>query len=128
MHLVLVVAVQVHVFGGDAQLVDHLADGPQVGGLGDFNGDGLADIFWRNTGTGGNLIWLSGNAATAQVATTVGDPNWKVALVGDFNGDALADVFWRNVVTGNYELWRSGLSSQRSALARVADIRWAAVP
>ena len=29
----------------------------------DFNGDGKADIFWRNTATGHNQIWLMNGAA-----------------------------------------------------------------
>ena len=29
----------------------------------DFDGDGRADVFWRNQQTGHNVVWLSGNAA-----------------------------------------------------------------
>ena len=31
----------------------------QVAGTGDFDGDGHADILWRNAGTGANAVWRS---------------------------------------------------------------------
>ena len=35
----------------------------KVAGTGDFNGDGKSDICWRNSSTGENAIWNSGDAA-----------------------------------------------------------------
>jgi hypothetical protein len=34
----------------------------QVQGVGDFNGDGIADILWRNPSSGSNVIWLTSSA------------------------------------------------------------------
>jgi len=50
---------------------------------GDFDGDGKADILWRNSSSGLNAIWLmNGTSSTAQVfITTVADPNWQVVGV-----------------------------------------------
>ena len=73
-----------------------------VAGIGDFNGDGKADVLWRNTN--GSLIdWTMNGSQIASVqAVTMGgsavspDSSWSVAGIGDFNGDGKADVLWRN--------------------------------
>tara|TARA_B100000745_G_C20149821_1_gene394266 strand:+ start:540 stop:3158 length:2619 start_codon:yes stop_codon:yes gene_type:complete len=46
---------------------------------GDFDGDGKADILWRNEQTGLNYIHLmDGLSYTGQHMNVVNDPNWKV--------------------------------------------------
>ena len=50
----------------------------QVAAVGDFDGDGRADLFWRNTSTGRNVIWKSANAFTPQAVTQVGNQDWNV--------------------------------------------------
>lgn len=89
---------------------------------GDFNGDRRADILWRNTSTGENVIWLSANQATTQAVESV-DTAWFVAGVGDFNGDARSDILWRNSATGANVLWPSGLKTSRQTLPTVG-IDW----
>src|SRR5260370_19049112 len=74
----------------------------QIAGIGDFNGDGKADILWRNTSTGEIRVWLLngtsliGNGGLA----TLSKPNFQIAGVGAFNGDGKADILWRNTSTG----------------------------
>ena len=92
---------------------------------GDFNGDGRADIFWRNGVNGDNAIWRSANSATLQAASPVGDQAWKVAGVGDFDGDGRSDVLWRNATTGNNLIWRGGNSTTSLAVATAA-LSWRA--
>ena len=41
----------------------------QVAGNGDYNGDGNADILWRNSSTGQNWMYLMNGAA---IASSVG--------------------------------------------------------
>jgi len=49
-----------------------------VAAVGDYNGDGEADIVWRNLDTGANVIWRSGNSRTGQAMTTVTSTSWKI--------------------------------------------------
>jgi hypothetical protein len=60
----------------------------EVKGVGGFDGDGKADIFWRNKTTGENVVWLMGNGymvKSAGFSNPWYDLNWEVAGVG---GDA----------------------------------------
>ena len=50
----------------------------RVVGTGDFDGDGVSDVMWRNAATGQNAIWKRANSATLQGVTTVGDQAWAV--------------------------------------------------
>jgi len=55
----------------------------QIVSTGDFDGDGKADILWRNSSSGLNAIWLmNGTNSTAQAfITTVVDTKWRVVGV-----------------------------------------------
>jgi hypothetical protein len=71
----------------------------------DVNGDGKADILWRNTSTGQNYFFLMNglNRAGEGTLNTIPDQNWVVAGVADFNGDGRADVLFHHNVSGqNY--------------------------
>src|SRR5947209_3545524 len=74
----------------------------EIKGNGDLDGDGRADLVWRNKVTGQNIIWLI-NGRTIRLATfvpTIADTTWEICGVGDLNGDRHADVIWRKKVTG----------------------------
>src|SRR5215831_6874042 len=74
--------------------------------VGDFNGDGLEDIFIRSdawaglllsTGAGFNEVWMTGDPAQNQ--NWIG--GWHLGpqdrhIVGDFNGDGKQDVYIRS--------------------------------
>jgi hypothetical protein len=78
-----------------------------VAGIGDFNGDGKADILWRNGTTGEDVIWSSnGDGTFGQAFTNPVSTTWSIVGVGDFNGDGKADVFWRNA-QGQDVIWQS---------------------
>ncbi|MBV9053007.1 MAG: VCBS repeat-containing protein [Hyphomicrobiales bacterium] len=73
-----------------------------VAGIGDFNGDGNADVLWRNTN--GSLVdWtMNGSQISSLQTVTLGgsavapDSSWSVVGIGDFNGDGKSDILWRN--------------------------------
>ena len=73
-----------------------------IAGIGDFDGDGNADVLWRGA-DGSVTVWLmngasitSGNGVTFNGAAVSVDASWHVVEVGDFDGDGNADVLWRN--------------------------------
>ncbi len=98
----------------------------KIAGTGDFNGDGLTDILWRND-SGAVTNWL----ATATGGYTANDSNvlasvpndWKIVGTGDFNGDAIDDILWRHdggVVTTWLGTSTGGYVANEAAGASVA--------
>jgi hypothetical protein len=72
-----------------------------IAGIGDFNGDGRADVFIRSTANGDNyIVQMDGTSVTGGGFFRTVATNWE-ASVGDFNGDGRADVLWRNTTLGD---------------------------
>jgi hypothetical protein len=55
--------------------------------VGDFNGDGMSDLVWRNT-DGSTSIWLMNHLQMTSSAVVETDPRWVVTDVANFNGTA----------------------------------------
>jgi hypothetical protein len=84
--------------------------------VGDFDGDGCADILWNNRITGAaNGVWYSwrpGGPGTPQPYQFIrynhvfnSDPTF-IPYVAKFNNDAIADILWHNPVNGvNDGVW-----------------------
>jgi hypothetical protein len=73
-----------------------------VVGVADYNGDGVADVMFRNASLGVNAAWLMNGTARSSTVFYSGVPNdWHVETTGDFNGDGRADLFWHNDSGGN---------------------------
>ena len=75
--------------------------------VGNFNGNGKADILWRHDTTGQLILWLMDGVdiSDSQSIGTVSDLGWQFQQVGDFNGDSRADILWRHITTGQLFLW-----------------------
>jgi FG-GAP-like repeat len=77
----------------------------KVVGTGDFDGNGAADILWRNFDTGEVGIWLMSNGTVVSRAIVPGDTSWTIVGTGDFDHDGMADILWHNVNTNALSIW-----------------------
>ena len=101
----------------------------KIAGTGDFDGDGRADILWRNSSTGENYIYLlNGTSIVGEgFIRTVADQSWQVAGIGDFDGDGKDDILWRNIVSGEnylYPMAGTSIKPTEGYLRAVADPAW----
>lgn len=73
----------------------------QIVDTADLNGDGMADVIWRNTD---GRVWVQLMNGFTQIGGGViwsePDANWRIKGTGDFNGDGKGDVLWRHQTTG----------------------------
>ncbi|HEY0838525.1 MAG TPA: FG-GAP-like repeat-containing protein [Azospirillum sp.] len=114
---------RVQVNGADAAMPTHL----EVLGVGDFDGDGKADVLWRNTQSGMVSMWgMDGDRVESfsrvQVngADAVTPGHLKAEGIGDFDGDGKADVLWRNTQSGMMSTWNMN-GAMVSQFGRVQD-------
>jgi hypothetical protein len=99
----------------------------QVQAVGDFDGDGYVDLFWRNTVTGENTLWPVGSPALKRTLVPVPDVAWQVVASGDYDGDGKADLFWRHGTRGYVTLWPAADGRRSRFLAQV-PMAWSVVP
>jgi hypothetical protein len=81
--------------------------GWNIVGIGDFNGDGRADLAWQRSSDNLVEIQLLNNGAPAGggiISNSPFDSNWQVAGRGDFNGDGRSDLVYRRVSDGFTEI------------------------
>jgi hypothetical protein len=75
-------------------------------GVGDFKGDGNADLVWENTSTGQRAIWLLKNGVFSSSLDLPTVPvQWHIAGAGNFSGDGYAGLVWQNTDTGQRAIW-----------------------
>ncbi|MBV9227213.1 MAG: VCBS repeat-containing protein, partial [Acidobacteriaceae bacterium] len=86
----------------------------QIIAIGDFNSDGIDDLFWYDTQTDRVNVGMQdgrGKQKAAQWLAKVCGPsdgcsqNWKPAGMADVNQDGTGDLLWENVTTGEISAW-----------------------
>jgi hypothetical protein len=108
-------AVQVWLMNGTAPLLRGLpVPAPSGAGwvatnAGDFDADGLKDVFWYNPTTRFMSIALM-SATTLRMQGPVlpgpgGGGQWSPISTTDFNGDRMVDILWFNAVTQRMTVW-----------------------
>ncbi len=100
----------------------------RIGAVADFNGDGHADILWRNYRSGDNVLWYMNNGTRIGSTTIQGlsNPAWELIGAADFDADGDMDLVWRNRTTGQNTIW---LMNNRKvgafkALPPVVNLNW----
>jgi hypothetical protein len=85
--------------------------GPGAGwtfeGIGDFYGNGNADVLFENT-AGNYAIWET-NGTSVIGGGNLGSPGgtWSFAAIGDYNGDGKSDILFESTSGGvtSYAAW-----------------------
>jgi hypothetical protein len=93
---------------------------PVKAGLGDFDGDGRADILWRYQPNGVTSVWqMDGSQRIGGGFTDSGAGNtWTIVGSGDFGGDGKADILWRDYTSGATAIWsQNGVHTLSAGLA-----------
>ena len=88
-------------------------------GIGDFDGNGRADMLWRNQASGRAVMSYhntDGSVLSWPVVSNYIALSTAALKVGDINGDGKSDVVWRNMSTGNVviSLMNGNIPSWRS--------------
>ncbi len=71
---------------------------------GDFNGDGIGDVFWYGPGTAYDTIWY-GKSGTGFRSESVEVKGTYEPLVGDFDGNGASDILWYGPGTAKDAMW-----------------------
>jgi len=79
-----------------------------VQGMGDFNGDGIPDILWRDNTSGTVAIWFLNGSGNVQSTASLGivpiSSTWSIAQTGDYNADGMSDILWTDA-SGDVAIW-----------------------
>jgi hypothetical protein len=70
-----------------------------VVGTGDFNGDGITDMIWRDqSGVVTDYLGTHTGGMTDNAAHFWFNPgtSWAIVGTGDYNGDGIDDIMWRH--------------------------------
>jgi hypothetical protein len=94
----------------------------KVFGVADFDGDGKADILWRNSAGSVAILLMNGTTIASNWHIANIWTGWTIAGTGDFSGDGKADILWRDA-TGTVAIWSmDGITlSDWHAMENVSD-------
>jgi hypothetical protein len=74
-------------------------------GSGDFNGDGVTDLLWRNNVSNHIQEWLMSNGSIGSKVDLGVFGGASVVATGDYWGTGTSDIVWQNTTTGATTIW-----------------------
>ena len=84
-------------------LLPRAAPGWSLVGIGDFDGNGSADLLWQNTANASQYwIYLMSGATKIGGGPLVVAPGYRPTFIADFNGDGKSDILFENGVAGRW--------------------------
>jgi hypothetical protein len=97
-------------------------------GIGDFDGNGSADVLWRDTNTGTVAVWLMNGLQFMQSGVLGAVPlNWQVAQTGDYAFIGRSEILWYDSNTGTAARWvmdRTGLQVANALIIATVGTDW----
>ena len=86
--------------------------------VGDFNGDGVSDLVWRDPVGGATILALMQSWGVPISMTPLGgNTTLRIEASGDYDGDGRDDLIWRNALTGVDSMWLMNGSKVTSSKA-----------
>ncbi|MEA5559267.1 FG-GAP repeat domain-containing protein [Nodularia spumigena] len=82
-----------------------VAEGWDITGVADFNGDGKADLLLNNPTEGWNTVWFLDGTDYIGYANLPSAPGWQSLGTGDFNSDAKPDIIMNNLTSNSNTIW-----------------------
>ena len=82
-----------------------VAEGWDITGVADFNGDGKADLLLNNPTEGWNSVWFLDGTDYIGYENLPSSPGWQSLGTGDFNSDGKPDIIMNNITEGWNSIW-----------------------
>jgi hypothetical protein len=78
----------------------------RVAAVGDFNGDGRADLVWRDLNRTVLWQWQARASGGYNIVKLRNYPTgWEIGGVGDINRDGRSDIIWHNAAQQRFQAW-----------------------
>jgi hypothetical protein len=94
--------------------------------------DEYADLYWNNTNTLQNVIWVMNQTnyntnIVLQITNNVHP--WHMVAVADFDRDGFSDLLWRDETTGNNAIWlmTNGTMLKTAQIITMGDTNWSVI-
>jgi len=106
-------------------LLPRAAPGWSLVGIGDFDGNGSADLLWQNTANPSQYwIYLMSGATKIGGGPLVVAPGYRPTFIADFNGDGKSDILFENGVAGRWIFFMNGASISSAKAVPSAAPGW----